>query len=217
MGDAAAAHAALAEVSDDDRDIANFRVAAAVIHLVEEDPERTIDLLLPVIEGRARALQRPSAATEAQVLDAVARDRLGDTRAAADSIERALVIAEPEGLLLPFALAPVDDLLERHHRRRTAHPAFLATILDVLSGKARPPKSAAAGLREELSDAELRVLRYLPGNLKAPEIASELFISNNTVRTHLRHIYAKLDAHTRSEAVVRARQLRMIGPSSGVL
>ena len=53
--------------------------------------------------------------------------------------------------------------------------------------------------------------------MKAPEIASELFVSNNTVRTHLRHIYAKLDAHSRSEAVARARELRLIGPSSGAL
>ena len=44
-------------------------------------------------------------------------------------------------------------------------------------------------------------MRHLPSNLKATEIASELCVSSNTVRTHLRHIYAKLDAHTRGEAV----------------
>ena len=67
-------------------------------------------------------------------------------------------------------------------------------------------------LREPLSDAELRVVRYLPSNLKASEIAAELFVSTNTVRTHLRHIYAKLDAHGRAEAVARARQLRLLAP-----
>ena len=71
-----------------------------------------------------------------------------------------------------------------------------------------------APLLDALSEAELRVLRYLPSNLKAPEIASELYVSPNTVRTHLRHIYAKLDAHTRSEAVSRARELGLLGPTS---
>jgi LuxR family maltose regulon positive regulatory protein len=68
-------------------------------------------------------------------------------------------------------------------------------------------------LLEELSEAELRVVRYLPSNLKAPEIASELFVSPNTVRTHLRHIYSKLGVHNRSQAVERARQLGLLAPS----
>jgi LuxR family maltose regulon positive regulatory protein len=68
-------------------------------------------------------------------------------------------------------------------------------------------------LREPLSQAELRVVRYLPSNLKAAEIASGLCVSPNTVRTHLRHIYAKLDAHTRSEAVARARRLGLLAPA----
>lgn len=61
---------------------------------------------------------------------------------------------------------------------------------------------------------ELRVLRYLPSNLTAPEIAAELFISANTVKTHMRHIYGKLTAHTRTEAVQRARQLALLSPST---
>ena len=68
-------------------------------------------------------------------------------------------------------------------------------------------------LLEELSEAELRVARYLPSNLKAPEIAAELCVSANTVRTHIRHIYAKLDSHDRNEAVARARELRLLARS----
>ena len=67
---------------------------------------------------------------------------------------------------------------------------------------------------EELSDAELRVLGYLPSNLTAAAIASELVVSTNTVRTHMRHIYAKLDAHSRSEAVARARELGLVAPGA---
>jgi DNA-binding CsgD family transcriptional regulator len=56
----------------------------------------------------------------------------------------------------------------------------------------------------DITDAEARVLRYLPSNLTAAEIASELWVSVNTVKTHMRHIYSKLDVHRRGEAVDRA-------------
>jgi LuxR family maltose regulon positive regulatory protein len=69
-----------------------------------------------------------------------------------------------------------------------------------------------APLRDELSGAELRVVRYLPSNLSSTEIAAELFVSANTVRTHMRRIYSKLDAHSRSEAVARARELGLLAP-----
>jgi LuxR family transcriptional regulator, maltose regulon positive regulatory protein len=69
------------------------------------------------------------------------------------------------------------------------------------------------GLTGSSCEAELRVVRYLPSNLKAPEIAAELCVSANTVRTHMRHIYLKLDVHGRAEAVARARQLGLLAPS----
>ena len=68
-------------------------------------------------------------------------------------------------------------------------------------------------LREPPSEAETRVLRYLPTNLSAPEIAGELCVSVNTVRTHMRHVYAKLGAHHRTEAVEQARALGLLAPS----
>jgi LuxR family maltose regulon positive regulatory protein len=67
-------------------------------------------------------------------------------------------------------------------------------------------------VREPLSESELRVLRYLPTNLTAPEIAGELSISRNTVKTHMRNLYAKLDTHRRAEAVARARDLGLLAP-----
>ena len=70
------------------------------------------------------------------------------------------------------------------------------------AGQCANPQGEPAALLDELSPAELRVIRYLPSNLKAPEIASELFVPTNTIRTHLRHIYAKLGAHGRAEAVL---------------
>ena len=70
-----------------------------------------------------------------------------------------------------------------------------------------PPKPA---LPEPLTDSETRVLRYLPTNLHAPEIAEELTLSVNTIRTHIRHLYQKLAVHSRTEAVAQARALGLL-------
>jgi LuxR family maltose regulon positive regulatory protein len=140
------------------------------------------------------------------LVDALARDTLGEARAAEAGIERALEIAEPDALLWPFVMLAPSPLLERHPRHRTAHGALLQEILLVLSGV------QARAAAEPLSAAELRVLRYLPSNLTAPEIGHELVLSTSTVKTHMRHIYAKLDVHRRREAVERARALGLLAP-----
>jgi LuxR family transcriptional regulator, maltose regulon positive regulatory protein len=98
-------------------------------------------------------------------------------------------------------------------RHRTSDSTLLSEITDLLSGS-WTPRGEPEPLREELSEAEVRVARFLPSNLKAPEIAAELFVSPNTVRTHMRHIYSKLDAHSRKEAVDRARELGLISSRS---
>ena len=76
----------------------------------------------------------------------------------------------------------------------------------------RPRASIESTYRNptELSPSELRVLRYLPTNLTRPEIARELYVSVNTVNTHIRSIYSKLGARDRSSAVRRARELRLL-------
>jgi DNA-binding CsgD family transcriptional regulator len=71
-------------------------------------------------------------------------------------------------------------------------------------------------LTEPLSGSEIRVLRYLPTNLTGPEIARELSVSPNTVKTHIRSLYAKLGTHGRAVAVEHARALGLLAPSAGV-
>ena len=58
------------------------------------------------------------------------------------------------------------------------------------------------------------MLRYPPTNLSTPEIANELHVSRNTVRTHMSHLYAKLDTHTRTETIERARSLGLLAPAA---
>ena len=214
MGDTESAQLGLARLSPDQRNRAAMRMALAAMELEQDNPEGAAEALAPVLDGSAPALSHRWARVEALLLNAVARDRLGDVRAAEESLEAALDLAEPEGLILPFLLWPSRELLERHPRHRTAHATFISTILDAVAGRAAPGRGAADPLRDELSEAELRVVRYLPSNLTASEIASELVVSTNTVRTHMRHIYAKLDAHTRSEAVARARELGLVAPGT---
>jgi LuxR family maltose regulon positive regulatory protein len=73
-------------------------------------------------------------------------------------------------------------------------------------------------LPEPLSPTEKRVLGYLPTNLPVPDIAREMCVSANTVKTHTRHLFTKLDAHSRAEAVTRARALGLLtpAPSGGI-
>jgi LuxR family maltose regulon positive regulatory protein len=152
---------------------------------------------------------------QALLLKASVDDALGDTGASSRALERALDLAEPDGLLLPFLLHPAPDLLERHLRLRTTHASLITEIQNLLAGRApgaRPEN--VEPLTDPLSESELRVLRYLPTNLRGPEIASELFVSLNTIRAHLRNVYAKLGVHSRTEAVNRARELGLLSPSS---
>jgi LuxR family maltose regulon positive regulatory protein len=213
-GDTEAAGVELAGLSPDQRNRAAVRIALAAMELEQDNPEGAAEALAPVLDGSAPALYHRWARVEALLLDATARGRLGDVRAAEESLEAALDLAEPEGLILPFLLWPSRELLERHPRHRTSHASLISTILDILAGRAAPQHRPAAPLLDDLSEAELRVVRYLPSNLTASEIASELVVSTNTIRTHMRHIYAKLDAHSRSEAVARARELGLVAPGA---
>ena len=103
------------------------------------------------------------------------------------------------------------ELLEALPRHETAHAALLADILDIVHGSSWPAgDQSPSPPAEDLSPSELSVLRYLPTNLSRPEIASELSVSVNTISTHLRSIYAKLQVRDRSSAVQRARELRLL-------
>ena len=99
--------------------------------------------------------------------------------------------------------------------RRSSRYGRSYFLLDLLAGnRPAPPPTGPRPPLEPLSDREIRVLRYLPTHLSTPEIASELSVSPNTVKTHMRNLYAKLGAHRRTEAVESARALGLLAPSA---
>jgi LuxR family transcriptional regulator, maltose regulon positive regulatory protein len=205
---------ALAGMDSPERERGEIRIAEASLRLAQGDPEAATAVLAPVIDGSAPMENAHLWEVQAFLLQAIARDALGDAGAARRALERALDRAEPESLLFPFLYDPAPDLLDRHRRSGTAHARLIAEILDVLAGSqpgAQPPGSRR--LREPLSHAETRVLRYLPTKLSTPEIADELYLSVNTVKTHMRHLYDKLGVHRRHEAVEQARALGLLAPS----
>ena len=213
LGDTESAEQALADLSERDRDRREMRTAAAALRLAQHDPAAATEVLSPVLDGSIRG-GWGSWLAEAFLLEAIARDALGDPGAASNALERALDLAELDGTLLWFLLHPAPGLLERHARQQTAHAALLAQIRDLLAAS-RPAPLAERLPLEPLSKSEVRVLRYLPTHLSAREIADELSVSTSTVKTHMRNLYGKLGTHRRTEAVERARELGLLAPSAG--
>jgi LuxR family maltose regulon positive regulatory protein len=227
LGETERAERALAELGEQERERGQIRIAMAVLRLAQDHPHAAINALAPVLDGSAPVTGSTWLA-QAFMLEAIARDALGDPAAAGRAVERALDLAGPDRALSAFLLYPAPGLLERHARHSTRHAALISEILDLFpEGPAGPggyggmASSHARGglggspprLTEPLSQSEIRVLRYMPTNLSTPEIARELSLSVHTVRTHIRHLFAKLGAHARTEAVARARALGLLAPS----
>ena len=186
--------------------------ARAVIFIAEGDAAAALEALRNVQD----TTQGVHAFTlvETHLLAGIAHLDLGDRNAAAAAAEAALAAAEPDGLMFPFAMIGAAELLDALPRHKTAHGALLADTVSLLrDGSAPSIGRDRLAVSDELSPSELRVLRYLPTNLTRAEIASELYISTNTVGTHIRNIYSKLGVRDRSSAVRRARELRLLSTS----
>jgi LuxR family maltose regulon positive regulatory protein len=213
VGETAAVRNILETMSELERAGGEVREIAASLALAEGDPEAALAEIEPVLVSGAD-VPHAEVVVRCQILEAVARDALNDMDGAERALERALDLAEEDTLIFSFIHIDSREVLQRHPRHRTAHGALIDRVLDAMSGNSpRPEAIQSTPLREKLSEAELRVLGFLPTNLSAAEIASEIYTSVHTVKTHMRHIYAKLDVHSRMEAVNRARGLGLLGRS----
>ncbi len=153
---------------------------------------------------------RTGSVIEILILLALAHQLQGDTPAALTALEHALTLAEPEGYVRMFVDEgrPIFLLLEKAAKHAIA-PNYIHQLLQVF-GKAEDRARVDQGLIEPLSERELEVLRLLGTDLDGPDIARQLVVSLNTLRTHTKNIYTKLAVNNRREAVRRAEELGLL-------
>ena len=180
-------------------------------------PDEALALL-----ARLRALHEQYGATDALIhvlaLQALAHQAQGKAELGLAVLDRALALAEPEGYVRTFIDqgAPMGELLRQAAARGLA-VEYVARLLAALTEDSErrahsihPSAPILQPLIEPLTERELEVLRLLAAGLSNQEIAQTLFIATGTVKKHLKNIYGKLDAHTRTEAVARAGGLGLL-------
>ena len=182
--------------------------------LAQDQPDRALSVLEP-LRLRMERQGRTRLVIEIEMLQALAYQAQGDVAQALACLEGALALAEEGGYVRLFVDEgePMRVLLSRLVADRRLPPAAYARkLLSALN--LQPPTSnfqlPTANLIEPLSERELEVLRLLPTALSSAEMAETLFVSVNTVRSHLKGIYTKLNAHSRYEAVARAKELNLL-------
>ena len=177
-----------------------------------ERAERSIQEAVRLLERLLRAAeegQRTGSVIEILVLQAVAHQARDDIPAALSALQRAVTLAEPEGYVRIFADEgpPMASLL-RAVAKQGITRAYVRRLLAAMN-HAKDSAPANNGLIEPLSARERDVLRLLGTDLDGPDIARNLTVSLNTVRTHTRNVYAKLGMNNRRAAVRRARELNL--------
>ncbi len=170
--------------------------------------------VLDELSSLAEQADRPFLQLEAEILKARTFHTVGDSASSLAALRRALQIAAPIGVARVF-LTEGEELIQLLQTARSAWDSpELIDFTDHLLGKARAqvlkPQVPTQDLPEPLSPREMQVLRLLPTGLIAEELADELIISVNTLRSHLKNIYAKLGVHSRHEAIGRATELDLL-------
>jgi len=177
--------------------------------------------VLQTVLPRFVARDRPGMILEVLALQAVILSALGREPEALDTLKQALNNAAPEGYLRTFLDEgpPLRRLLEQVTSASEKRHTYAVTLLAAFEAESKtesPPATprpsppfipAPAAL---LSEREMEVLKLLPSGLSITDIASRLYISTNTARSHLKNIYSKLEAHSRYEAVARAQELGLL-------
>jgi LuxR family maltose regulon positive regulatory protein len=178
--------------------------------------------LLQRLLQAAEAGERTGSIIEILILGALAHQMQGDIPAALVPLERALRLAEREGYIRLFVDegVPMANLLQDALAHGTM-PGYVEKILAAFperleardlrhAAQAAGLKTQASALVEPLSERELDVLRLLGTDLSGPDIARELMVSLNTLRTHTKNIYDKLGVNNRRAAVHRAEELKLL-------
>ena len=209
-GDTRAALAAAERVGRD----APLAAAVALAHAraVAGDGANAQRALAPALAAGGEAPDRVR--LQAWLVDARLSYGSGDGARGRRSLTSALRLAEREQLRLPFVMERgwIGPLLRRDPELARTHRRLFTPVLREDQPAAPPgaPERATVAAVEPLTEREREVLRHVSGMLNTAEVASEMYISVNTVKSHLKSIYRKLAAAHRGEAVRRARQLELI-------
>jgi LuxR family transcriptional regulator, maltose regulon positive regulatory protein len=211
VGDLASARDVLGTLDGDHQPSAVRAIALARLALAERDAAGAVATLTPLLHGAIPAIDGGTLA-DAWLLDALASQALDDPDRAAASLGHAVELAEPEETRRVFLDGgpAVRSLLARHRHRIASSWPFLDELLQDPVGPVRVAVAVLPVMIEPLSERERAVLRYLPSMLSYGEIASELYVSPNTIKSHTRNIFRKLGAGGRRDAVGRARQLKLL-------
>ena len=184
-------------------------ICEARLLIADSDDKGAIEQVAPLISGAAGAC----AVTDriAALLTAVvAHRRLNQSGEAAELLSLALALAEPEEACGPFVAAgpPVRSALTVLVSPSSRSAGFASRILDRFDG--RLPRPAGGHPGALLTDSELAVLRFLPSHMTNQEIAEALFLSINTIKTHLSSVYRKLGVANRRQAIAQGRRLDLL-------
>jgi LuxR family maltose regulon positive regulatory protein len=193
-------------------DGADARLCRARLLLAAGDDKGALEAAQGCLEASAGAITRRDRVT-ALLTAAVAQRRLSQIPDAAESIEQALVLAEPDGAYRAFLDGgqAVRSAMTVLVPPTSACAGFAGRILERFDGQLPRPALAATGGGElPLTGSELAVLRFLPSHMTNQEIAEALFLSINTVKTHLRSAYRKLGVANRRQAIARGRRLDLL-------
>jgi LuxR family transcriptional regulator, maltose regulon positive regulatory protein len=210
---------------------ANVDDAAAAVRMVDQVTSARLLHAQGSPREALRLLEGPHEAAEANgrtrdlieilSLRALALWASNEKERAVGTLAEALVLAAPEGYVRTFVDegAPMATLLSEalavRQKGRTGSlrrvPAqYLRKLMSVLDQNATDATPSAAGLSEPLSERELEVLRLIASGKSNRQISSELFVSVGTVKTHINNLYRKLDTHSRTQALARARELKLL-------
>jgi LuxR family maltose regulon positive regulatory protein len=184
--------------------------ALATIPSQRAGAREALELLQRMLEA-AMTAGRVGNSIEILGLQALAFQMEGDTDHALSALEQALSLAEPEGYVRIFVDEgePMARLLRRALDRGIS-PGYTGRLLAACGESPQPATPAAQALVEPLTERELEVLRLIAAGLSNREIAQELVVAVSTVKSHINHIYGKLDARSRIQAVTKAQALDLI-------
>ena len=204
--------AAIAAAERAGRDAPLAAVALAHAWAAAGDGANARRALAPALAAGREAPERVR--LQAWLADARLSYGSGDGVRGRRSLVSALRLAEREQLRLPFVMERgwIGPLLRRDPELARAHRRLFTPARRHDPPPAPPgvPEQATVAAVEPLTEREREVLRHVSGMLNTAEVASEMYISVNTVKSHLKSIYRKLAAAHRGEAVRRARQLELI-------